>query len=466
MIGTIIIKEVQNYLFSLRFHVSFILVIFVFGIGTFGEIKLIDKDQEQYLTSVKNNQETLNSLSENITNLAVKRQLYQLSPRNNKIISDCHEDFLPNTIQYSAYNVFSFWASGGGGVHNPFMKRSQKMSWSFIIIMMISFLAMVFSFDSISGEKEDKTLALTISNPVPRATLLIGKFISIVSVLSMIVLVGLIVGLIIILIKGSLQLDTGFYVETIGFFLVSILFISVFTAFGLFSSMVTRKPNVSLLISLCMWLFFVIFIPNSASFWALKLFPIKSEIQVTKEIKSDYNDLNRNAPPGSWASNGGNPFFPNHELRANLQMSFLLNDKEHKDAHYQEMMGQFEKTRNLITISPVSLYDYSIESFFGGGYLRFKKNWEDMHVYQEQFLAFFKARDAEDEKSPHWYNPYEGYSTSRLAVSVEEVPVYSEKDIPMVQRLKYMLKYAAILFMYCAIVMVFCIVRFNRYDTR
>ena len=122
---------------------------------------------------------------------------------------------------------------------------------------------------------------------------------------------------------------------------------------------------------------------------------------VGQRILKDRDDLNKNATPDSWSASGIDPYYPSHELRANLQMSFMINEKKHRDAYYLDMMRQFENTCSLTLISPITLFDYSTEAFLGGGYLRFKKNWEDLHIFQEQFLAYFKEIDASDQESPH-----------------------------------------------------------------
>ncbi|MCK5135239.1 MAG: ABC transporter permease subunit [Bacteroidales bacterium] len=465
MLGIIILKEIQNHLYSLRFHISFIIVLLLFGIGTPGVITALKAEQDLYIEFQENRVEEIKHLaSDNLTRLATHRFDHHFAPRSNRIISDCHEKVLPNEITYSAYNVFGFNVSLG--TVNPLLKNVQTLSWSFIVVIILSFLTMLFAFDAISGEKEQKTLALSLSNSVSKGTLLFSKFVSIVGIITLIEFVGMMISMIIILIIGNISLDINFLFECLGFLLLSVLYISCFTVFGLLASIVTKDSNVSLLISLCFWLLFVIVIPNTSIFWAKKLFPIDSAAVVNNRIKQEREELSKNAPPGSWSSQGNNPFYPRHELRANLQMSFLMNEKKHRDAYYVEMMSQFEKTRNFTLVSPVALFDYSTEAFLGGGYLRFKKNWENLSGFQEQFLSFFKEADAADEESPHWYNPYERYSTTRKPVSFEEVPVYTEQIAPFDERLEFMLKYVIILIIYTGAIFSLCFVLFMKYDAR
>lgn len=113
----------------------------------------------------------------------------------------------------------------------------------------------------------------------------------------------------------------------------------------------------------------------------------------------------------------GNPFYPRHELRAKLYMNLMLCQKKHADNYYSQMFNQFEKIRTFTLLSPIDQFDYMNEAFLGGGYLRFRTNWDNLHIFQEQYPQWFKGIDAKDSKSPHWYNPLENFSTTRQAVS-------------------------------------------------
>ncbi len=465
MLGVIILKEFQNYVHSLRFHISAIIILMVYGIGTPGFIITNKAEQVQYSKYLKNElDEMKNRANTSLTMLAVSKTKYYFSPRPNQIISDCHEKVLPNEITYSAYNVFGF--NVVSGTVNPLLRASQKLTWSFIVKIVLSFLTLLFAFDSLSSEKENQTLALLLSNSVSRGTLLLGKFLSIVSIITIMLLIGMILSTIIIIITGNIALDSYFIMESLGFLLLSILFISCFTAFGLLSSILAKSSNVSLLISLSLWLIFVIVIPNTALVWARHFFSIENADVVERRIRNDFDDLNKNAPAGSWSMNMKNAFYYRHELRANLQMARMLKEKQHRDAHSRDMISQFENTRKITLISPVSLFDYSLEALLGGGYFRLQKNWKDLHFFQEQFLKYFKETDASDEKSPHWYNPHEDISTTRKVVDFKEIPRYSEQIASLTERLDFMLTYLILLIIYSGLVYSICFILFNRYNAR
>jgi ABC-type transport system involved in multi-copper enzyme maturation permease subunit len=465
MLRTILKRELLHNLYSLRFLISLVLLLGVFVAGSFSFIKggseALKKYQEtqgQFLEEIKAQARS------NATLLAVNQRTYTLRPRDNAFIADAKEKYVPNAVTFSAWNVFSFQNKSGSA--NPFLNKFDELNWSFIAALIASFVALLFTFDAVSGEKETKTLALSLSNPVSRATLLLGKYISAVFSVMAIVLAGVLASLVIVLLLGRTAWTAALAGEAAGFLAVAGLLAATFSAFGLFSSVVALNSNISLLLALSFWLAFAVVVPNSSTFIAKSLYPIDSSEAVQKKVNTAFDDLDKNAPPGSWMSYSSNPFLPQHKLRANLQMKFLQAEKGIRDAYYQAMFRQFERTRLATAVSPVSLFEYMTEAVVGGGYVRFRKVWGDMHVYQSQFLNFFLALDAADKDSPHWFNPNEDISTTLKPVAFEKVPQFGEKPMSLVERITPVLKYLIIGIFYSCAVFLLTFVLFVRYDVR
>ncbi len=189
MFKTIYKREIQHNLFSLRFQIALVMILGVFVIGTLSYIK-------GYKTRIKNFtevhrqfiQQMQNDAQANASRLATNRRSFQLQPRSNGFISDCKEKYLPNAITFSAYNVFSFFNRSGST--NPFLYQFQELNWSFITTLIISFVVLLFTFDAVSGEKEARTLAITLSNSFSRGTLLLGKYA--ITITMLIALIGMI----------------------------------------------------------------------------------------------------------------------------------------------------------------------------------------------------------------------------------------------------------------------------------
>ena len=465
MFRVVVKRELLHNLYSLRFLISLALVIAVFAAGAASFVGSSTANLAKYRETQSQFLETMRGLAgQDATELAVRSQTYVLKPRSDGFVSDAKERYLPNAIVFSAWNVFSFQNKSGSA--NPFLKRYDELSWTFIVALIVSFITLLFTFDAVSGEKESKTLALSLANPVSRGTLLVGKLASAVLSVMAIVVAGILTSLIIIIVLGPEGLTAALAGEGLGFLAVTALLAATFAAFGLLSSVIAPSSNVSLLLALAFWLAFAVIVPNSSVFVAKNLFPIESSEAVQKKINAAFEDLNKNAPPGSWMMNSGNPFLPQHELRANLQMRRLQAEKGIRDAYYQTMFRQFGRTRFVTALSPVSLFEVLTEAVAGGGYLRFRKAWDDMHVYQGQLLNFFKALDAADKDSPHWYNPGENVSTTRKPVAFERVPQFEERPLGFGERLGPALPYLIINIFLAGGVFFLTFILFVRYDVR
>lgn len=465
MFRIVLRREILHNLYSLRFLISLALVIVVFAAGAVSFARSQAADLERYRETQGLFLSDMRELAaQNASELAVRRQTFSLAPRANAFISDAKEKHLPNALVFSAWNVFAFENKSGSA--NPFLKRFDELSWTFITSLIVSFITLLFTFDGVSGEKESKTLALSLANPVSRGVLLAGKLASAVLCVTAIVTAGVLISLIAVLILGPGGFTAALAGEVAGFLALAALLAGTFAAFGLFASVVSRSSNVSLLLALSFWLAFAVVVPNSSTFVAKSFFPIPSSESVQKNVIAAFDDLNKSAPPGSWSMNSGNPFLPQHELRANLQTKRLQAEKGIRDAYYGAMFRQFERTRLATALSPVSLFEYLAEAAAGGGYPRFRKAWEDMHVYQGQLLSFFKALDAADPESPHWYNPHENVSTTRKPVAFEKIPQFEEKPMPLAARVAPALKYLLINAFVLSFVYLLTFLLFVRYDVR
>jgi len=304
------------------------------------------------------------------------------------------------------------------------------------------------------------------SDLVPRGVLIFGKYLSIMISGLLMMLPGLLISLIILLLSGIFKVNILLAFEIIGFMVAAVLFVSTISALGLFCSVIARSANLSLLISLTLWAVFLIFSPNLAVFAADQLFKIKNSETIQDEIKMTKDAINKAAPEGSWSSWSDNPFFPKHQLRAKNQTNLMNAEKQIKDEWYNSQFRQYEKASRFTYLSPISIFGMVNESLIGSGYPRFRKNWEDLHTYQNQFLTWFKTIDAKDPKSPHWYNPYEDYSTSREKIRFEEIPLYTEKLMTIPQRLASAFPGIILLVMYSFLLFGISVLMFNRYDVR
>ena len=465
MLLNIILKNIQSSILNLRLYIGLVLTILLFSVGSIAFLKSNNENRDQY-TKFENEyiEEMRMTANNNISNLAIRTQSYILKPLEGSFITDAKENYYPGKFNFSAYNVFGFDPIPGGT--NPHLNVTPDLNWVFIISVIISFFVLVFTFDSISGEKELKTLALSFSNSLSRSTYLFGIYLSSIIISMLVIVPGICISLMILLVSGSIALTAEILIETTSFIVVTGIFIACIAAFGLLSSVITRSSRVSLLYALTFWIVFTVAIPNTALFWANTFFTIDPVETVDERISSTLDDIERSGVSGRWSASDGNPFLPNHEIRAEHQFNRMDAEKRIRDEYYQSMFHQFDQIRMITALSPIALYERLTETIVGGGYVRFRNVWDDLHIFQTQFLAWFKAKDATDPDSPHWYNPYEDYSTSKKPVNFEEVPLFEETPPSIGERLVYGGPPFVLLVTYTIVLFALSYVLFLRYDVR
>lgn len=441
------------------------MVLFVFILGSTSYVVSYTDIQNDSIKLTQTQQNELQKRAANISDVVTYKNNYIFSPSAIGFIDECKEKVTPNSIQYSAYNVFDF------GIHsensNPYFKDAQYgLNWAFVITIILSFVTFLFAFDAVTGEKENHTLSLVFSNKVSKGLFILSKFFSIVISVFSIVIVGAILSLLIVLISGKIPIGWEQGMEICGFLLLCLLFISTMAIIGLLASIFSKETSNSLLICLTIWIFIVVIVPNSSLFFAKKIFTIPSAKEINTLIDLEKQDINKNAPEGSWNARSKEPFYPAHELRANNLTNLMNAEKRHKDAYYNQLFNQFESTRTFGILSPITQFEYISEGILGGGYVRFQKNWNDIHLFQESFLKWFKDIDAKDEKSPHWYNPYENFSTSNQSVAMDQIPIYTEKKASLSERIIDIRTSLIAMLILLGIFFIICLKRFLKYDMR
>ena len=460
----LIIHELQSFLYGARFFIALVVVLVMFAVSSFVYIGEYKETIKKYNELTIGQEHMLRQNTSNTTKVAINSRSYQLPPRDGGFISDCGEMNIPNTLSYDAYYRIGFEIEAAKS--NPFIMPSNRINWGFIILVLFSFLAVIFSFDSVSGEKEQRTLALCLSNQVKRSHILASKFIAINVLLITLAIIGILLALIIFMLSPAVPVSMETVIEIMLFIVFAVVFTGSMTAIGMFASVMSRNSNISLLLSVSLWLLFMIAIPNIAQTIGMSLYPVEKSSVTWTKIWDKRNEIEASFPNGKWSSNSGNPFLPQHEIRGNMMTAFARNEADFLSARRNEQFAQLEKTRKWTWISPLSVFEYGTEALLDGGYLRLRKNYDDLQNFKIQYLQWFKDLDAKDDKSPHWYNASEDYSTTRQPVTYEEIPQYVERSTNLGERFAGISRYLLVLLAYMGVMFFVTILKFERYDVR
>ncbi len=168
-------------------------------------------------------------------------------------------------------------------VSNPLAALLSRLDFVTIVTIIFSLMAILFSYDAISGEREAGTLRLLLAGGAPRRSILLGKFLGGLASVLIPFSIGVLVGYLSIAVNPAVQLTGRDFAVFGGLLVASWLYIALFFALGLLFSASSRTSGESVLKSLFVWVILVLVIPNISPFLAAELYPIPSAAKIEQE---------------------------------------------------------------------------------------------------------------------------------------------------------------------------------------
>jgi ABC-type transport system involved in multi-copper enzyme maturation permease subunit len=132
----------------------------------------------------------------------------------------------------------------------------------FVIKVMLALIAILFSFDAISGEKEQGTLKLMLAGGTKRPAIVVGKLLGRFTLVFVPFALFFLTSAIVVSLLPDVTAGLDFWVRIGLIGAGSAVYVLLFTALGIFiSSLVHRSPS-SMILGLTAWVLFVFVIPN------------------------------------------------------------------------------------------------------------------------------------------------------------------------------------------------------------
>ena len=159
---------------------------------------------------------------------------------------------------------------------DPIFAIFGELDLIFITKTVLSLLAILFTYNSISGEKEDGTLRLTLSYSLPRDSLIFGKMIGGFLCLAIPIGVPLVFGISLITLFPDFYLTGADWFRILLILGVFLLYLSVFFSLGMFVSARTSRSAISFLVLLLLWVIWVLIVPKGSVILASQFIEVPS----------------------------------------------------------------------------------------------------------------------------------------------------------------------------------------------
>jgi ABC-type transport system involved in multi-copper enzyme maturation permease subunit len=408
MLSTLIQKELKAMLVSLKFAASFAVCALLILLSVFVGIQEYKSAVRQYEAGLQLAEQTIKTRA---SWMGLSTDVYRKPDPMQVFVTGISNDIgrLSNVgsesgikLRHSAYG------------DDPIFALFRSIDLAFIVQVVLSLFAILFTYDAINGEREGGTLQLTFANPVSRSTYILAKLAGSWIGLAIPLLIPLLLGVLLVLIYGVpfSGSDWGRFTLFLG---VSFLFLSFFITLGVCVSSLARRSSVSFLLALVAWVTLVLILPRLGVLAAGQLKPVPSVAEVEAQrdaFAKDRWESHMKGMESRWqARQSGLEGLTNEQREesrdAKLPLWMAEDDVQRKQVQkdiddYSVRLNEDLRNRKeeqellaftLSRLSPASAYQLAAISL-GGTDIRLKSRYEDaMREYRTRFTRYVEEKE-------------------------------------------------------------------------
>jgi ABC-type transport system involved in multi-copper enzyme maturation permease subunit len=325
-------------------------------------------------------------------------------------------------------------------IGNLELPARPALDWEFLVRILLSFIAVILSYDLIVAERERGTLALTLAYPVSRRRVLCAKFLAVLTLLGWLLLAGGLLSTLIYLARGGGPLVASDYTRIVLFCLGALLYLGIFVAVSLLVSSRARSSVSSLTILLIFWITATVVVPQGAAAAVQGSVATVSDIQVEQKVlhqldeqvnemvgemdafvRSDINEARKDgfASERKFAQRI-------NQMIATIQVTLDEQQASHR--------AQARVVQNVIRLTPSGLFQVGSERLLGVGETREQHFLKAIDRWSEAYASFIRGQEMLDPDSPHIF--YVQNYMSQREVDVATMPRFSFEELSLTESLR------------------------------
>ena len=285
---TLIQKEIMHHILSVRFVALLLMCVLLIPLTLSINYRKYDQKLINYQESMKRSQTEAkeNPPSAQDPNTEVSKLFLKPTPLS--VFVNGLEDVLPTYLGMTRNGV----RQGSTGLAQASIAYVLgNLDFLFIVGTVFSLLALLFTFDAVAGEREAGTIRINLSNPLPRDVFLWSKLIGGYIVFIVPFLVSFLLGLLLLTWQGFPLGEFEVAAPVFCLTLISLLYIAVFFAIGMFISTYLDNTKTALIVAFTFWVFAVLVAPRGAFVIAKLAAPTRTQQDVYMEKTALRNNL-------------------------------------------------------------------------------------------------------------------------------------------------------------------------------
>ncbi|MFC1736993.1 ABC transporter permease subunit [Candidatus Hydrogenedentota bacterium] len=434
MFWMLVEKEIKHNVLSLKFMIVWALLFVLIIASTLMLATSNKKRSMEYRAFQKRQREVLEEM-ESSYDLRQGVTIAQRPPALSPLATGLEKE-TSRSVHISSYSGSK---QGPTAYTNPLFSLISSPDLGFVVSVIVSLLALLLTFDGISGENAGGTLKQTMADSVPRHVFLLGKWLGGYLSLAVPFLLAALIGLAIAVVTGQMDLDTHQWTAIRLLLGLSLLYISVFCTMGLFISTITHRPPVSLMICLFLWIFLVLAVPNLMPVLAGQMVETPSVSYLARMRQAIEAEEWRKASP---EIKKADDYDAQRELIGQVMETIDQRWTEVKTKAVNKRNEQIIIASWLSRLSPSASYTFAASNFAGTGLLDYRGLGEQVERYEDDFRqAAVEIREEEVQAQkeaggePSW-GRWSPDDVSKAVFNIEKVPKYEFVASSLTSRLK------------------------------
>lgn len=343
----------------------------------------------------------------------------------------------------------------------------------FIVLIVLSLFAMLFSYDAISGEKERGTLRLSFAGPVARHTYMTGKLLGSFLALAVPLLIPLLLGAMLLPIMGvPMMFDEWMRLGLI--VAAGLLYFGAFLTLGIaVSAMNVRSAN-AFLILLVVWIAAVLIIPRGAVLLAGRAVdvPTVDQIGATMARFTQQQWAEDRARMSEFRSSG-NPEKAIEQFQK--FMGDIADNRQRKIDDLSSRLGEERSNKQRVQealafgiarLSPAASFTLAATTLAGTS-LELKDRYRrDARDYQEAYGKFVLGKTGVNTGGAMVMRVVVGDGNAQKPIDPQELPPFVYRPATLAEVAPSGLVDLGILGFFCLVFFAIAHVAFVRYDLR
>lgn len=446
---TIVQKELKEHITSFRFLALFVLTVLLMMVSVLVFTVDYERAVETYPRRVE---QWVGEDGKTYLNGVACRTggMVRQFPLSLAFCSGVTERVFPNQVSMAVHGLRGIYRSSGTGT---IFASAAHVDWGFVITVLLSFAGGLLTYKGISGEIRDGTMTQLLSNPLSRATVLLGKYLAALLVLTAALVIAMLCGLIVVQSMGTVNLSSDDWVKLGIFTLAGVAYLSLFILLGLCCSVFARRPLTSAVTFLFIWTCLVFVIPNLGGMLTQQIGHTSTPLQMKTAA---------DAIPDRYPLHAG--LSSEESAAIQLQRQYA---RERLLIEYAQALGQqVHFGQNLTRISPASTFSYATEHLISGGAARLTHFINNAVRFREGFLQAMIEADKEDPDSEHLYIPTSCGQNNFSKRTVDLGPAREFRDVPpsSLEGFQAALLDLSLLLLYNAVLFIAAFLGFSRQD--